>query len=88
MNSFKVLFDNGSEQIISGEYKSAVLYGITRLEQTPILPCLGIKLIVDENSEVLWPASEVIKRRMNLTVGQNVDTQLQQPDPSADGPNE
>ncbi len=61
MSSFKVFYENGSEQIVSGEYKSAVLYGITGLEQTPISPFLGIKTIVDENSEVLWPASEVIK---------------------------
>ncbi len=65
MSSFKVLFENGSEETFPGEYKSAVLYGITRLEQTPILPFIGIKVIVDENSEVLWPASEIIKMRMN-----------------------
>ncbi len=88
MSSFKVHFENGNEEIISGEFKPAVLYGITRLEQTPISPFLGIKVIVDENSEVLWPASEVTKMRMNLTVGQNVDPQLQQSDPSADGPKE
>lgn len=63
MNRFKVIFEDGREEMFSGEHKSAVLYGITRLEQTPILPFLGIKLISDENGDILWPASEIAKRQ-------------------------
>ncbi len=61
MNRFKVIFEDGREEMFSGEHKSAVLYGITRLEQTPMLPFLGIKLISDENGDILWPASEIAK---------------------------
>lgn len=63
MNRLKVIFEDGREEMFSDEHKSGVLYGITRLEQTPILPFLGIKLISDENGDILWPASEIAKRQ-------------------------
>jgi len=63
MNNFKVIFEDGREKVLSDEHRSGVLYGITRLEQTPIISLLGIKMITAASGEVLWPASEIEKRR-------------------------
>ncbi len=64
MSSFKVIFKDGREEVFSDEHRSGVLYGITRLEQTPLLPFLGIKMVTEENGEVLWPAFEILKQRV------------------------
>ncbi|MEO1564168.1 MAG: hypothetical protein AAFR98_12090 [Pseudomonadota bacterium] len=63
MKSIKVIFEDGREEVLSDEHRSGVLYGITRLEQTPIISLLGIKMITEESGEVLWPASEILKGR-------------------------
>lgn len=63
MSSFKVIFEDGREEVFSDEHRSGVLYGITRLEQTPIISLLGIKMISASSGEVLWPASKILKQR-------------------------
>ncbi|MEJ8563414.1 hypothetical protein QTO30_20755 [Yoonia sp. GPGPB17] len=63
MTTFKVIFEDGREEVFSDEHRSGVLYGITRLEQTPIISLLGIKMISASSGEVLWPASEILKQR-------------------------
>lgn len=57
--TFEVQFADGRVEEFPMSCLTSVLYGITKLEQTPLISHLGVELIREKDGRVLWPASAI-----------------------------
>ena len=57
--TFEVQFAGGRVEEFPLSCLTSVLYGNTKLEQTPLLPHLGVELIREKDGRVLWPAAAI-----------------------------
>ncbi|WP_373634743.1 hypothetical protein [Yoonia sp. SS1-5] len=75
---FEIVFTDGRVEPIPSKYLAGVLYGITRLEQTPVLPLLGVDVIREVSGRPLWPSSAIVSRREHKQNSEDELTQAKQ----------